>query len=78
MKRFIGKLVASAVAALTIGASGAGYADGHSQSTWERVRSTGEIKFAVFKLSALLRQGQGDRRMGRAPSSRWPGTWPRR
>ena len=49
MRRFIGRRMASAVAALLmIGASGAGYADGHSQSTWERARSAGEIKFAVF------------------------------
>ena len=48
MKHLIGKVMACVVAASMLGASGASQADAHSQSTWERVRSTGELKFAVF------------------------------
>lgn len=48
MKRLICKLLAPVVAALLMGASIASHADGHGQSTWERVRSAGELKFAVF------------------------------
>ena len=45
MKGFFGKLaMLMAAAMLLVGASGTG----HAQSTWERIKSDGEVKFAVF------------------------------
>ena len=74
MKKLLSRLTAVPLAAAVLfGASSIAQAE----STWERARSNGELKFAVFNYPPYFVKDKATTN-GAGPSSRWRRTSPRR